>query len=199
MHQGGEVVRPHVEQRPAAGLIVERRVRVPGFRPAPHHEGGAGHRLAHRAVVDQLAHGLVAAAEERVRGAAGADAGGVGGGEHPLAFGHVQAKGLLAVDVLAGGDGGQIHFRMGGGNGEVEHGFDVVAPEQLVHRDRRHVETLVRPLRRFGVDVRAGDEIQHAERLRRAQVGGADGAAANEADANRLHQVVRGSCSSTRS
>ena len=55
VNQSGEIVRPHIEQRTAAQIVVEGRVRMPGFDPRPHHERRAGHGLADRAGVDQAA------------------------------------------------------------------------------------------------------------------------------------------------
>ena len=72
--QGGQVVGAHVEHRAAAGLVVELGIGVPALVAVAQHEGGGGHRLADPAVVDQLAAGLDAAAQEGVGRAADAQA-----------------------------------------------------------------------------------------------------------------------------
>ena len=65
--QHGQVVGPHVEHRAAAGLIVELRIGMPVLHAAPHHEGGAGHRLADGALIHQPARPPAGGAEESVR------------------------------------------------------------------------------------------------------------------------------------
>src|SRR5262249_34321775 len=62
----GQVVRSHVEERAAARLVVEGRVRVPVFVAVAEHGGRRGDRFADRAVVDQLAAGVQTGAEERI-------------------------------------------------------------------------------------------------------------------------------------
>ena len=49
----GDVVGPHVEHRAAARGVVEGRARVPALVAGAHEEGGAGDRLADRALVDR--------------------------------------------------------------------------------------------------------------------------------------------------
>ena len=70
--QRRDVIRPHVEQRPAPLEVVEGGRRVPGFVPVAEHEGGPGNHFADESVIDQFAAGLMAAAEEagfNIRGA----------------------------------------------------------------------------------------------------------------------------------
>ena len=98
----GDVVGPHVEHRPAAAQIVEARRRMPALVAGAHEEGAAGDRRADRAVVDQLARGLVAAAEEGVGRAADAQALLRGEVHHLARLGDVDAERLLGIDVLAG-------------------------------------------------------------------------------------------------
>ena len=80
------------------------------------HEGGGADRLADPAVIDQLAAGLPAAAQERVRGAAQQHALGLGGLDGLAAVLAVDRQRLFAVDVLAGRDGGHVHFEVGLGD-----------------------------------------------------------------------------------
>ena len=72
--QRGQVVGAHVEHRAAADLVVELRIGVPALVTVADHEGGGGHGFANRAVVDQLAAGLDAGAQEGVRRAADSQA-----------------------------------------------------------------------------------------------------------------------------
>src|SRR5439155_4306594 len=69
-----EIIRPHVQHRATAELVVELWVRMPRLGPVSGHEGGRGDGPANRAVVDELAARLDAAAEERIGRTAEADA-----------------------------------------------------------------------------------------------------------------------------
>ena len=67
IHERGQVVRPHVEHRPAAGFVVELRRGMPHLMPPPHHKGRHRDRFANRAAVNHLSAGLMSAAQKRVR------------------------------------------------------------------------------------------------------------------------------------
>ena len=140
LDQIGDVVWPHVEHRPAAAQIVEAGRRVPALVARTHEEGAAGDRHADRAVVDQLARGLVAAAEERVRRAADAQALGRRKVHHLARLGHVDAERLLRVHMLAGVEHRQADVGVGQRHGQVDHDLDVVALQQLIDPHRRNAE-----------------------------------------------------------
>ena len=160
---------------------------MPGLGPWAHHEGGGGNRLADFALVDQGANGLMTAAQKGVRGAADSQSCRLGSGKHPFALGNIETERLFAIGVFAGFKRRQIDVAVGSGNGEVEDHFHIVPRQQRVYRHRRYAELGFNLFRRIGVQVRAADELQHVECRRGAQIGGADGAAADETDAHRFH------------
>ena len=132
VNQGGQVVRPHVEERSTSGLVVECRVGMPGLMAQSHHECRGGNRCADGAGVDQTANRLMATAQEGVRRTAHAKAGGIRRFEHAFTFRNVEAEGLLAVGVFASLDSGKVHRGVGSRNREVQDDFHVIAPEQFV-------------------------------------------------------------------
>ena len=66
-NQRSQIVRPHIEHRPAALFVIESGIRMPALMTVAHHEGRCPDRLADRALVDQLAAGLQSATQKRVR------------------------------------------------------------------------------------------------------------------------------------
>ena len=105
---------------------------MPAFVAGAHEEGGAADRRADRPVVDQLARGLVAAAEERVRRAADPQIF-LGGEIHHLArLDHVDAERLFRMDMLAGVQHREADIGMGQRHRQVDDDFDVVAFQHLV-------------------------------------------------------------------
>ena len=168
--QRGDVVGADVEHRAAAALEEEGRVGVPGLHAAGHDARAAGDRPADRALVEQLAGELMAAAEEGVGGAAEAPAGRLGLRRQLARLGERHAERLLRIDVLAGGERG--------------------AADLGVRQRRRQVDRRARSRRRraaasgasaltpiplapasaasAGVEVGAGDDLDRREVARRA-------------------------------
>ena len=62
----GQIIGAHVKHGTASCVVEEFGVLVPGLVSVPHHEGGCGDGLADPAVVDELAAGLVSAAQKGV-------------------------------------------------------------------------------------------------------------------------------------
>ena len=121
----GDVVGPHVEHRPAAGLVVEGRVRVPALVAGAHEEGGAADRHADGAVVDQLAAGLVGAAEKGVGGAADAHAA-LAAAPRPAAAASASAmpSGFSECTCLPAATALQADLDMRLGDGQVDDDLD---------------------------------------------------------------------------
>ena len=119
--------------------------------------------LADQPVVDRLAGGLDAGAEHGVRRAADDDAGRPRGVQHLPGLRRRGRERLLAVDGLAGGDGRQGDLGVRGGDGQVQHEFDVVGGQQVVDRERADAVVRVGDcLRPGGVQVGDGDEVDVA-------------------------------------
>ena len=157
----GDVVRPHVEHRPAAGEVVEAGLGMPALMARAHEEGGAADRPADRAVVDQLARGLVAAAEERVGRAADAQASCRRRPRSSLArLGDIDAERLFGMDVLAGGDRPEADLDMRFRHREVEDDLDRGIGEQRLDRARRNAEFRRARLGRRGVGVGKRDDVE---------------------------------------
>ena len=186
----GDVVGRHVEHRAAAAEVVEAGVRVPALVAGAHEEGGAGERLADGAVVDQPAAGLVGAAEEGVRRAADAEPLRPGRIEERTRLGGVDRERLLGVDMLAGGDRPEAHLDMGERHGEVDHDLDSRVGEEALDRRRRDAELRAARLGRRGVEVGDRLDVEDREGPRRLEIGGADIAAADDADADPVHDVL---------
>ncbi len=179
-----EVVGAHVEHWAAADLVVELRVGVPALVAGTGIEGGGGHRLADPAIVNQLAAGLDAAAQERVGRAADAHALGLGRGHGPLPVGAIDGQRLLAVDVLARCDGHQVDQRVRLGPGDVDHDLEAGNGEQLLVGQCRRARRTRRPWRAPGSRRGRRRRQRRGCRRRRAavEVGRADVAATDDAN-----------------
>ncbi len=84
---------------------------MPVLVAAAHHEGSGGDWRADGPGVDQLATGLESATQEGVGRTADAQPFGGRQFEHRLALRAGEGEGLLAVDLLAGGQGGHRYRR----------------------------------------------------------------------------------------
>ncbi len=185
----GHVIGAHVEHRPAAVEVVEAGIGVPALMARTHEERRAADRAADQAVVDACARGLVRAAEERVRRAAEPQALRRRRLDQPTRFGDVDAERLFRVDMLAGGDRHQADLDMRLRYREVEDDFDRRIGEERVDRTRRRAELGRARLRRRRIGVGERDNVEDREFLRRGQIGRADVAAADDADADPFHHA----------
>ena len=149
------------------------------------HVGGGADDLADEAVVDDLAAGHDAGAEDGVGGGAGAELALFRLGEDGFAFLVGEGVGLFAVGVLAGAKGAEIDGGVDGGDGEVEDGVDIGIGDELVDGEDALDLMLGGALAgAFRVEVAAGgDAGEVREGSEALEVGVADGAAADEAEA----------------
>ena len=185
--QRGHVVRPHVHERPAAGHVVEVRVRVPALVARGDHGRGREHRRTDEPVVDRLARGLHARPQDGVRGAPDEHPGGPGRVEQLDRLDRRGGERLLAVQVLAGRDHALADLGVRRRDGEVEDDVDLVVGEQLVDAERPHPGPRRRDRLRPGrVPVGDGDQLHRAHPGERVEVLPDDGAAADDADPHRL-------------
>ncbi|OQA29749.1 MAG: hypothetical protein BWY59_00103 [Verrucomicrobia bacterium ADurb.Bin345] len=186
--QRGDVVRAHVQMRAAAGLIVERGVRVPPLVPPRAPERGGGERPSDPARFDGGAGGLYAGAEHRIRRAPDRQAAPVRLGEYAVGVLKRQRQRLFAVDVLPGAECLERELRVGRGVGQVDHHFDRGVPEHVGHGRRLDAELRSARKRLFRARVRAADDLDRAESLLEAlEIDLADHAAADDACFDRLH------------
>ena len=127
---------------------------MPALMAGAHEEGAAGDRPADRALVDELAAGLMRAAKERVRRAADAQAlAPCASLQERTRLGGREAERLFRVDVLAGREGLQPDLHMGGRDRQIDDDLDRRIREQRIDRHRAQPE-LGRPrLGRLGPDV----------------------------------------------
>src|SRR5690606_41037194 len=65
-YERGEVVGTHIEERSAAWLVVEIRVRVPALVPAQHEHRSAGNRPSDGSLIDQFPGSLHPGPEEGI-------------------------------------------------------------------------------------------------------------------------------------
>ena len=118
--QRGDVVRPHVEHRTAAGGVVEGGIRMPALVTGTHEEGRASHRLG-RSRLRRRACGR-SGGRHRERCRAHSRRAGRACRQLRAAFARrrcVSAQRLLRMDVLAGGDRHQadLDVRRAGSSG----------------------------------------------------------------------------------
>ena len=106
---------------------------------------------------------------------------------HLARLGDVDAERLFRMDVLAGIEHGQADVGVGQRHREVDHDLDVVALQQLIDAHRRNAELGAAPLGGFAAHVGDGLDVEDGKALRRLQIGGADNAAADDADADFSH------------
>jgi hypothetical protein len=152
-----------------------------------HEEGAAGNRRADRAVVDQLARGLVAAAEKGVRRAADPQVLLRSDVQHLSRLRDVDAERLFGMDMLAGVEHCEADVSVSQRHREVDHDLDVVALEELVDPHRRQTELGTAALRRIAAHVGERADIEDRKALRSFQIRGADVAATDYSDADFSH------------
>ena len=138
-----------------------------------------------------LAGGLMPAAEERVRRAADAQVLLRRQIHHLARLGDVDAERLLGMDMLAGAQHREADVGVGERHRQVDHDLDVVALEQLVDPHRRHAERGALLLRRRAAHVGDRAQLEIGEALRGLEIGRADDAAADDAETNFPHEVLR--------
>jgi hypothetical protein len=156
-----------------------------------HEEGGAGDHLAYRALVEQPARALMGAAQEGVGRAADPQAALSGRREQRVRLGEIDRERLLEIDVLAGGERGVSDRSMRPGDREVEHDLDGIAREQRLDGHRCDAELPPARLGRGLVKIGQRAHLELREESRRLQVGAADHAAADDADARRCSAHAR--------
>ena len=110
-----------------------------------------------------------------------------GGVEQLARVGDARGQRLLGVEVAAGGDRPAPDRGVVVGRREAEDDLDVLAREQLVDAAGGEPVLGGDPLRPRGVDVRAGDELDAVEPRRVVEIDTADGAAADQPDADVAH------------
>ena len=137
VHESGDVVGAHVEHRAATFGVVEGRVRMPALMAGAHEEGAAGNGPADRALVDELAAGLMRAAEEGVGRAADAQRRAPSPSAMSVrASAVVDAERLFRMDVLAGCERFQADLDVGRRDGEIDDDLDRRDPRAVPRRNR---------------------------------------------------------------
>ena len=133
-------------------------------------------------VIDQMAGKLVRSTEKRIRRRADADTLFRSPlGEIP-AFGDRKHEGLFRVDMLAGIDHLARHLIVNRRDGEIDHQINVRRAQQSFHGFGADAELLGASRGRFGIDVSAGADLDALEQRRKAEIGGGDIAASDDAD-----------------
>ena len=163
---------------------------MPGLRPGRLERGHGRQRRADVAALDDPPGGLQPGAEERVRGAAEPEPGGVGGFQQPEPGFAVQRERLFGPDVLAGVDGGRGHFHVGGRDGQVDDDLDVGVVQCGVHA-APFGDPVFLGARLGGVfeEVRDDVDLEVREDRQVVQVLLADVAGADDGDAHRTAAV----------
>jgi len=183
MHERRDVVRPHVEQGPAALGIEERRIRVEDLRPLPLERGLAEQRPPDVTARDRPFRGLHSRAEHGVRSHADAKARGLRPLEQPTGLLPADPDRLLGPDVLARGDDrlGDLDVRRG--DREIDHDVDVGVVEHHVDpTEARDAVLLGLRLRPLLEEIRDREDADVRERGEVRQVLIADVAGTDDAD-----------------
>ena len=188
--QGREVVGTHVEQRARAVGEQEARVRMPQVG-ALRLEGGLGEeRPTDQALLDGAASGLESRAEQGVGGRPHAHARGLGLLQQQRGGIPVQPQRLLGPDMLAGSHCGAGDVDVCGGDREVHHEVHVGMREHVfgapVARD-----AVLLGLRAGALEIQVAED-QHlgvGEGAQILEVGVADDADPDDADADRAHRT----------
>ena len=183
----GDVVGRHVEHRAAAGQVVEGRIRMPALVAGAHEEGGAAERNADGAFVDELAAGLMSAAEKGVGRAADPHAAGGCRLDQLARLGDGDAERLLGMDMLAGGDRLQPDLDMRLRDGQVDDDLDGRVGEKIGDAFGGEAELGGARLGDRLIHVGEGAHLQDGKDARCLEIGRADIAAADDADADRIH------------
>ena len=181
-----DVIGAHVQQRPAAGDVVEVRLRMPALMARAHHRRHRRGGHADHTLVDRDASGLGAGAQHRVRGGADEHTRGLRRGEHLGALLRGHREGLLRVHVLARRDRPQIHLGMRRRDREVQDRVHLGVLDQLVHRQHAHALTALR--RRGGtggIQIRHGHQLHVGELVEAVEVLPRDDPAADHPDLHR--------------
>jgi hypothetical protein len=165
---------------------------MPALVPVTRHKGRRADRLADPAVVDELAAGLDAAAEEGVRRAADAHAFGLRRRQQRPALFAGDGQRFFVVDGFPRLHRRHRHVVVRVGDGEVDDDLDVGIGEKFVHRAGARDTMLLRLRARLIHDeVRAGDRVQDFEDFVCLQIDAADVAAADDADFDFVHNSPR--------
>ena len=133
LHQGGDVVGPHVQHGAASPLVVELRVRVPGLVAVAYHGAASSHDITDHAAVNEPPGGLDARAHEGVRRAAQAQPFFLRQGNELAGLVHIHTQRLLAVHMLAVEKSLLRHLKMLIGTGQVEDNLYLRVIECLIH------------------------------------------------------------------
>ncbi len=181
--QRRQVVRPHVEHRAAADVVIELRIGVPALVAVTRHERRGRDRFADHAVVNQLAARLDAAAEKRVRGATEQQPVVARRGKGALTIGALHGQRLFDVDVLPGFQRHQVDLGVRLGDRQVDDDLNLRVVQQFVNRaGLRHAELGGARLRPRHVNIGARDHVQDGECAASLEIGRADVAAPDDSD-----------------
>ena len=138
--QGREIIRTHVEDRSAARLEEEARVRMPVLHAMRHQRTRAGQDGSDLAAIDQLAGQPAAGAEERVRRATEFQSAPVRFLNQPMPVFRRDAERLFREYMLARGQRRMADLEMRVGRGQIDHHIHLRIAQQRVDRERANAE-----------------------------------------------------------
>ena len=189
LHQCGEVVRAHVEERPRPELVEDRRARVPPLGSRGEHEGVGSERFADVTAVDDGPARLQAGAEERVRRATEPHA--LPGGERDQlgAFFVRDAERLLAEHRLPGRERRTIDAGVHLRRRQVHDRVDLGVFEDRFESEGACTPLLGAFLRAVREHVGARDDVDPVEYSECVAVGAADHTAPDNGEA--VHERPR--------
>ena len=122
--ESGQVIGCHIEHRPAADLIEELRIGVPGLRAVPQHERCGCDRLSYFARVNECAASLQSASHEGIGRATDEQVAAFRFKQHQPSILQVDRQRFLVVDRFPGDESSQGDGGIGGGDGEIDHKLD---------------------------------------------------------------------------
>ena len=160
---------------------------MPALVAGTHEESRPADRPADESVVDTLPRRLMRAAEKGVGRRSEPQVLRAGRVDELPRLGESDAKRLLGMDVLAGGDGLEAHFNMRFGHREVQDDLNRGIGQNRLDRLRWNAEFSGTRLGGGEVHVGKRDNIEDRKRLGGLQIGSADIAATDHRDFDPVH------------
>ena len=185
----GDVIGSHIQNWPAANLVIEGGVRVPAFMAGAHESGRSADWLTKYAIVDQPACRLVAATEERIGSRTNSQALCFCRIRKALAFGEIDAQRFFGIGVFAGVQRPQTHFHMCLGDRQVDDDFHRGVRKKRVYACCRKAKFCGAGFRHLLVHIRETANVENGKRRHGLEIGAGNIAAAYDADADLVHMI----------
>ncbi len=133
IHQRRQVVRPHIQHRPRAYLVVERRIGMPALMPVIRHKRRSRNRLPNRTLIDQLPTSLNPRTQKRIRSHPNAHTPSRCGLQERLRICDINRQRLLPIHTLPGLHNRHRHLKVRRRRSQIHHNLNLIIRQQLIH------------------------------------------------------------------